>query len=82
MSEKGNRIVYIVQRLDWVYQDFLYNIEEEYPVKAFTRRSEAEGYRQTLEHDESKKWQPEYNERRRGDTLQFFEVIPVELEAE
>lgn len=82
MPGKASRKVYIVQRLHWVYQDDFFNIEDESPVKAFMRLSQAEGYRQKLEHVERENWSPERDRLRRGDTLQFFEVVSVEVEAE
>lgn len=74
------RTVYLVQKLDWQWNDEFFVIDEEIPVKVFARLSRAEGYRQKLEAEERNKWTPERDAQRRGDTTRFYEVLPVEID--
>ena len=73
------QIVYIVQHLDWQYQDFLYGIEDEEPVRAFSDRRDAEEYRRQRDAEERTTWPEEKLARRSGDTEAFFEILAVEL---
>ena len=77
--------VYIVQKLDWKYDDAFYCLSDDGPVKAFAKKRDAEVYRQTLEQKARREWQnrgrPHYGEDGYSDEpTAFFEVVPLELE--
>jgi hypothetical protein len=77
----GPRYLYVVQKLDWQYQDDFYMIEDELPTRAFTRRGDAEAFRRKMEIEARRAWEAEARDRdRRGDTDAFFEVVAVEWE--
>ena len=78
-SYESQQTVYIVQRLDWVYQDFLYEIEDEQPIRAFADRRDAEKLCRRLDEEERALWPVAKLARRSGDTDAFYEVIVVEL---
>jgi hypothetical protein len=72
------RMVYVVQKLDWQYNDVFFEIGSEIPVKAFARLRDATAYRQKLEVQAQRDWNEE--RARRGDTDRFYEVVPVEID--
>ena len=59
MSSEATRKVYIVQRLDWEYNDYYFDLKNDEPVKAFTYRDYAEFYRDELEKEANwRYWNP------------------------
>lgn len=80
--------VYIVQKLDWKWNDEAFLLRDDTPVKAFTSRQDAEALCIKLESQARAEWSgrredDDYiGEQGRGDKVEkFFEVIAMELEA-
>src|SRR5258705_13237034 len=58
MSVENVKKAYVVQRIDWVYNDDYYDPGHREPVKAFLDRERAEAYR--LEKEEAARREHEY----------------------
>jgi len=79
--------VYIVQRLDWRWNDEAFVLRYDDPVKAFTSRRDAEALCEKLESQARAEWSgyrktDDYiGEHGRGNKVEkFYEVIAMELE--
>jgi hypothetical protein len=79
-------IVYIVQKLDWKYDDAFYCLFNDEPVKAFAKKHDAEAYQLTLEKEARESWQgcDRLCIGENGDCDEpdaFFEIVALELES-
>ncbi|MBB6048913.1 hypothetical protein [Armatimonas rosea] len=78
--------VYIVQKLDWKYDDAFYCLYDDEPVKAFAKKHDAEVYQPLLEKEARESWQGQgrYCIGENGDCDEpdaFFEIVALELES-
>ena len=80
-------IVYIVQKLDWRWNDEAFVLRDDTPVKAFASRRDAETLCEELEATARREWSPRnksdtyIGEQGRGEQVErFYEVIAMELE--
>jgi hypothetical protein len=53
--------VYIVQQLDWEYNDTWWDMTDDTPVKAFASHSDAEAYCQQREAEQRNHWSSSHN---------------------
>ena len=85
-SVTAPRILYLVQRLHWMYNDVTFLPENEDPIRAFANREAAEEYRRALEHHARLQPMPLHDEdgielNPRDDPefdTAFFEVVEIE----
>ena len=78
--------VYIVQKLDWKYDDAFYCLSDDEPVKAFVKKRDAEAYHLMLEKEAREGWQGRGRLciGENGDCDEpdaFFEIVALELAA-
>ncbi|MBB6048911.1 hypothetical protein [Armatimonas rosea] len=79
--------VYIVQKLDWKWNDEAFVLRDDTPVKAFASRRDAETLCEELESTARREWKTWHEtntyigEQGRGESVEtFYEVIAMELE--
>jgi hypothetical protein len=75
--------VYLVQKLNWEYNDVFYEIFDHFPMRAFADQRDAEVYRQKLEVVERERWEKHDARTRQGEPVmnqKFYQVIAMEYE--
>lgn len=78
--------VYIVQKLDWKYDDAFHCLSDDEPVKAFAKKHDAEVYCHRLEKEARENWHGRdgFCIGENGDCDEpdaFFEIVALELES-